>query len=146
MLSEQIRNGLPEDLIPLIIQYACVSPSAEALYKRCRQQGVNKFEIYHVKDDEDGNEVPMTREDWDERVNENTNRFIEINVIEEYRNEPWYWFALLTEGMADTSFNREDIVENYHLIRRYNNLREGIGKKYAWYKYKELTDCPTSVH
>tara|TARA_A100001201_G_C3982743_1_gene169135 strand:+ start:123 stop:593 length:471 start_codon:yes stop_codon:yes gene_type:complete len=156
MLSQQIRYGLPEDLIPLIIQYACVSPSAEALYKYSEKKyGYKLFETIHVTDDEDGNEVPLTEEDWELMVLEHSNkptahqsRFT-FNIMECLYNNPSVWFkTLMMEGLRADKYN-----QNYNhwykileLSASSHSNSKLLARQYAWRVYKKLTDCPTCVH
>ena len=159
MLSQQIRYGLPEDLIPLIIQYACVSPSAEALYNYSKKKYKAKlFETNYVRDDEDGNEVPLTEEDWDDMV---VDCVAECNkpvthqtrmthyIMECSYNKPQHWFRILTmKGLSADKFN-----ENYNYWKKILELSASshpnsklLARQYAWRTYKKLTDCPTSVY
>ena len=158
MLSQQIRYGLPEDLIPLIIQYACVSPSAEALYNYSKKKyGAKIFETEYVKDDDDGNEVPLTEEDWEEMVLEESQKPLEhqsrftFHVMECLYNNPSVLFRrLILEGLHADKYNQKQKINHWYKIKSVSASSHPnsklLARQYAWRTYKNLTDCPTCVH
>ena len=154
MLSEQIKNELPADLILSIMQYACYKthPTAKMIKEAspfCTVWTRLKWPINSRK------AIVYVERDCAEM-------FKEVDIHDELIDgemEVVDWFQQVTEQYADCSDEYRDNliiycnmigeVDQYiDLARRANCLRHRweAPRERAWGLYKIISDCPTSVY
>ena len=151
MLSQQIKNELPADLILTIMQYACYKthPTAKMIKEAvacCEWDGVDlnvvccvnlKAEMAVLYIERDCAEMFKEVDYHSELIDG------EVEVVD--------WFQQVTDRYADCSDEyRDNLIIYSKMIReaRYSpapTIRPG-GRERAWGLYKIISDCPTSVY
>ena len=160
MLSQQIKNELPADLILTIMQYACYKTHPTA--KMIKEAGACQT-VWTVRWTEDtGGAWWYVREGVEYVERDCADMFKEVDIHAELIDgevEVVDWFELLTDRYADCSDEYRDNliiycnmigeVDQYiDLARRANCLSDywNAPRERAWGLYKIISDCPTSVY
>ena len=157
MLSQQIKNELPADLILTIMQYACYKthPTAKMIKEASPFCTVWREEWWGVGANCAREAAVYVERDCAEMFKEVDyhSELIdgEVEVID--------WFQQVTDRYADCSDEYRDNliiycnmigeVDQYiDLARRANCLRHRweAARERAWGLYKIISDCPTSVY
>ena len=143
MLSEQIKNELPADLIMTIMQYACYKthPTAKMIKEAspfCTvwtvEWAIQKRAVEYVERDcaEMFKEVDYHSELIDG----------EVEVVD--------WFQQVTDRYADCSDEyRDNLIDYSEMIDETTFMDYPYmwkARERAWELYKIISDCPTSVY
>ena len=158
MLSQQIKNELPADLLLNIMQYACYKTHDNAkmikellknwpLYPK---NGAGRLMTVFVSL-ECGYDEPV---EYIER--DCAEMFKEVDIHDEWMKEaPGRWFELITEQYDDCSDEfRDNLIIYSEMIREVESSgnrstfkqRRVQAAERAWGLYKIISDCPTSVY
>ena len=164
MLSQQIKNELPADLLLNIMQYACYKTHDNAKmikellknWPHYPKNGAGRLMTVFVSL-ECGYDEPV---EYIER--DCAEMFKEVDIHDEWMKEaPGRWFELITEQYDDCSDEfRDNLIIYSEMIREVQNLSfeyrwEGQcpwfcsrtkPRERAWGLYKIISDCPTSVY
>ena len=160
MLSQQIKNELPADLIMTIMQYACYKTHPTA--KMIKEASPFRT-VWTVRWTEDTGGVGWYVREGVEYVERDcAEMFKEVDYHSELIDgevEVVDWFQQVTEQYADCSDEFRDNliiycnmigeVDQYiDLARRANCLSDywDAPRERAWGLYKIISDCPTSVY
>ncbi len=165
MLSQQIKNELPADLIMTIMQYACYKthPTAKMI-----KEASPFCTVWTVKWREDW----VGPGGWGEWGARKAVEYIErdcaemrkeVDIHDEYmKNTPPHpvdWFELITDQYADCSDEFRDnliiyseMIREVQIINPHDDweclfIKQRIKQRErAWGLYKIISDCPTSVY
>ena len=145
MLSQQIRDGLPADLIITIMQYACYKTHDTA--KMIKQAVEDNHELKDIN----GDTLPIfDAEYWNDPT-----FYIEKDCAEMRRDVELYilhpsdWFSILTEEYAECDEETREQLILFHQTLLPQDCSDSllVGSKKqrirAWDYYKRLSDCPT---
>ena len=175
MLSQQIKNELPAELILTIMQYACYKTHDTA--KMIKQAVEDKHELKHYPHCTGAwncfglirVSTATTTEYFRYENEEEAIDYIEVDIANIVRDINFHeqlekqevsvleWFEVLTDRYADCSDEFRDnliilcqmIVETRPDILAMLPLyisHLGMGRERAWKIYKMISDCPTSVY
>ena len=164
MLSEQIKNELPADLIMTIMQYACYKthPTAKMI-----KEASPFCTVWTVKWREDW----VGPGGWGEWGARKAVEYIERDCAEMFKEVDYHselidgevevvdWFQQVTDRYADCSDEyRDNLIIYCNMIgevddyidkaKRANCLSDywEAARERAWGLYKIISDCPTSVY
>ena len=147
MLSQQIKNELPADLLLNIMQYACYKTHDNA--KMIKQAVKDKVQFYRINTLWRGTEEHAV--EYIER--DCAMMFKEVDIHDWMIEDPVYWFELITEQYADCSDEfRNNLIIYSQMIRDVECRTEprdwvqARRQQRAWGLYKIISDCPTSVY
>ena len=162
MLSEQIKNELPADLILSIMQYACYKthPTAKMIKEAAPFCTVWSEGGYRTRNPTRHREAELAVL-YVER--DCADLFKEVDIHDDYMigstGCPVHWFELITEQYADCSDEfRDNLIIYCNMIgevddyidkaKRANCLSDHweAARERAWGLYKIISDCPTSVY
>ena len=163
MLSEQIKNELPADLIMTIMQYACYKTHPTAKMIKEASPFCTVWSGYAVCEFWVGGSECIT-----ERMAE---KYVERDCAEMFKEVDYHselidgevevvdWFQQVTEQYADCSDEfRDNLIIYSEMIgevddyidkaKRANCLSDHweAARERAWGLYKIISDCPTSVY
>ena len=155
MLSEQIKNELPADLILSIMQYACYKthPTAKMI-----KEASPFCTLWTVGGSEEGREAERQAVEYIEV--DSAEMFKEVDYHSDWMAySPEEWFVRITEQYADCSDEfRDNLIIYSEMIgevddyidkaKRANCLSDHweAARERAWGLYKIISDCPTSVY
>ena len=158
MLSQQIKNELPADLLLNIMQYACYKTHDNAKmikellknWPHYPKNGAGRLMTVFVSL-ECGYDEPV---EYIER--DCAEMFKEVDIHDEWMKEaPGRWFELITEQYDDCSDEfRDNLIIYSEMIREVESSgnrstfkqRRVQAAERAWGLYKIISDCPTSVY
>ena len=163
MLSQQIKNELPADLIMTIMQYACYKthPTAKMI-----KEASPFCTVWTVRWTEDtGRAWWYVREGVEYVERDCADMFKEVDIHAELIDgevEVVDWFQQVTDRYADCSDEYRDNLIIYckmidEVEHHSDEVRVRLGVTYrswskasargrAWGLYKIISDCPTSVY
>ena len=153
MLSQQIKNELPADLLLNIMQYACykIHPTAKMI-----KEASPFCTVWTVGGREEGKEAERQAVEYIEV--DSAEMFKEVDIHDEYIRRVTTltdWFELITEQYADCSDEfRDNLIIYSEMIREVDDYidnldfcpRSHCARERAWGLYKIISDCPTSVY
>ena len=153
MLSQQIKNELPADLLLNIMQYACykIHPTAKMI-----KEASPFCTVWTVGGREEGKEAERQAVEYIEV--DSAEMFKEVDIHDEYIRRVTTltdWFELITEQYADCSDEfRDNLIIYSEMIREVESSgnrstfkqRRVQAAERAWGLYKIISDCPTSVY
>jgi len=172
MLSQQIKNELPADLLLNIMQYACYKTHDNAkmikelmknLGTHSHKNGAGRLISAFVtleqgygggEGDGDGDEYAV---EYIERDCAEMFKEVDIHAMldEPHFLTPGRWFELITEQYDDCSDEfRDNLIIYSEMIREVESSgnrstfkqRRVQAAERAWGLYKIISDCPTSVY
>ena len=155
MLSQQIRDGLPADLVYKVMEYACYKThdTAKMIKQAVKANTITNdwrlqsapliFYSDYIVDgmlcDDDVNVIDYIEKDCAEM-----RRDVELYIL-----HPSDWFSILTEEYAECDEEtREQLILFHQTLLPQDCLHSLlVGSKkqriQAWDYYKRLSDCPT---
>ena len=151
MLSQQIKNELPADLILTIMQYACYKTHPTA--KMIKEASPFRT-VWTVRWTEDtGGAWWYVREGVEYVERDCADMFKEVDIHAELIDgevEVVDWFELLTDRYADCSDEyRDNLIIYCNMIDETTFIDIPLlwkARERAWGLYKIISDCPTSVY
>jgi len=148
MLSQQIKNELPADLILTIMQYAC--------YKTHPTAKMIKEAVACVDGEVEWDGVDLNVVCCVNLKAEMAVLYIERDCAEMFKEVDYHselidgevevveWFYQVTDRYADCSDEYRDNLIIY--CKMIGEVEEEGARERAWGLYKIISDCPTSVY